>query len=222
MLEPVVSDHRNYATSDGEPIIHIHEDEWAMRNIFPLTVQEEVAAELDALSAASEKNRDPSGFGWNDIYAIQSPSSSYVETGLRIADAAAVLAPIMPRVRHFYATVGVMIGRAERDPLGSYEDDAWCFGLGSHCYLKLEVEADLVRRIWFDIESNNAKDMAALRRSMEAIDALMPSFVGDYVADAKVLISDATLLDQYFSRLDARIADDENWLREQSEKRQQP
>jgi len=48
-----------------------------------------------------EQNRDPSGFGWTAAHVVEPPSTTYVEAGLLIADAAASLGPIMPCVRRF-------------------------------------------------------------------------------------------------------------------------
>jgi len=97
------------------------------------------------------------------------------------------------------------VGQAGRDPLGSYEDDAWCFGFGPHCYLKLDVEGEHVRHIWFDLTSDAADHASALRRAMEAIDRLVPSFIADYHMDAEVPLGDADLLERHFAHRKAEI-----------------
>lgn len=50
-------------------VIHIHEDDWGMRNLYPLAVRREAEADVADAAAAAEKNRDPSGFGYTDIYS---------------------------------------------------------------------------------------------------------------------------------------------------------
>ena len=109
----------------------------------------------------------------------------------------------MPRVRHFYATIFSAIGRDERDPLGSYDDDAGCLGLGRHCCMKLEAKGQHVESIRFDLRSDRPDDGAALRRAIEAIDRLVPSLIADYFMDAEVPVADAALLDRYFAHLTA-------------------
>ena len=203
--EPARSNVASSGRAGGEPVIYIHEDDWGMRNLYPLTARAEVAADLDAAVASAERNRHPSGIGWTAVLIIKPPAISYVEAGLLIADAAAVLEPIMPRVRHFYATIFSAMGQAERDPSGSYEDDAWCFGFGSHCYLKLDVEGEHVKYIWFDLTSDAPEHVLALRRSMEAIDQLVPSFITDYFMEVEVPLKDVELLGRYFARHMAEI-----------------
>jgi hypothetical protein len=202
--DPARSDIRSSGSASDGPVIHIHEDDWGMRNLYPLAARAAVGADLDAAADSAERNRLPSGVGWEAVHIIEPPATSYVEAGLSIADAARVLEPIMPRVKHFYATVLSAIGRAERDPSGSYEDDAWCFGFGPHCYLKLDVEGEHVKRIWFDLTSDAPEHVSALRRSMEAIDRLAPSFIADYVMEAEVPVRDVGLLDHYFARHTAK------------------
>lgn len=204
--------------AEAERVIHIHEDDRRMRNLYPLVTQAEVSADMDAAAASGQQNRDPSGFGWTAVHLIKRPSTGYVEAGLLLSDAAATLEPIMPRVRHFYATAFSAIGRAERDPWGSYDDDAWCFGFGPHCYLKLDVKGEHVKSIWFDLTSDAPEDAAALRQAMEAIDRLVPSLIADYFMAAQVPVADVGLLDRYFAYCKANIEGAAQWLREQQEK----
>ena len=187
--------------ANPERVIHIHEDDRAMRNLYPLVTQAEVSADVDAAVAAGQKNRDPLGFGWTDEHVIKPPSTSYIDAGLLLPDAAAALAPIMPRVRHFYASILSKIAKAERDPLGLYDDDAWCFGFSSQCYVKLDAKGDHVERIWFDLRSDPTEHTIALRGAIEAIDRLVPSLVADYFMEVTVPVGDAELLDRYFTHL---------------------
>jgi len=130
---------------------------------------------------------------------IKPPSKTYVDAGLLLSDAAAALQGIMPRVRRFYAGTFASIGRERRDPFGSYEEDAWCFGFDEGCYLKLEPNGDHVERIWFNLGHAPPEHAAALRRAIEAIERLAASIVVDYFLDAAVPVGDAGQLDRYFA-----------------------
>ncbi len=189
----------------SENAIHIHEDHWAMRTLHPLAAEAEARAELAAAELAAERNRSPSGFGWTDIHIIKPPSISYRDIGLALAEAAAALAPVMPRVRRFSATIGMAIDTGEHDPFGSYEEDAWCYGLGDHCFLKLEPKGELVDQIWFDLASRDPEDMAALGAAIRAVDALAPSILVDHWMSLAGRIGDAGFLDGYFSTYRERV-----------------
>jgi hypothetical protein len=105
-------------------------------------------------------------------------------------------------VKRFYATATAGLGRETRDgPYGSYQEGTWCFGRGTHCYIKLDVRDGLVERIWFDLSSSDPADATALRLSIEAIDQLAPSLVADYVLDAEGLVADPDFLRDYFQLL---------------------
>jgi hypothetical protein len=181
--------------------IHVHEDDCGMRNLYPLAVRTEVEEDIAEAAAAAERNRDPSGFGYTDVYMAKSPSKDYAALGLTLVEVEAALTPILPRVRRFSATIFSAIGSAERDPYGSYEEDAWCFGLGPHCYLKLEANGSLVSNIWFDLDTNDQDAARQLRNAIEAIDALAPSVIADYFLDFAGPVSDAGVLDSYFANL---------------------
>jgi len=192
---------------DQAGAIHIHEDDWGMRNLYPLAAQSEALADLQDATVAGEKNRDPSGFGWTDVHIIKPPSKTYVDAGLLLSDAAGVLQPIMPRIRRFYAGTFASIGRERRDPYGSHEEDAWCFGFDQGCYLKLEPEGTHVQYIWFDLRHARPEHAEALRRAIEAIDRLVPSMIADYFLDVAVPVGDPSQLDRYFAEFDLRSAD---------------
>lgn len=174
-------------------LIRIHEDDWGLRNLYPLVSGTEILGDMKA-AAAGERNLAPSGAGWTDVHVIEKPSIGYAELGLLLADAAVALGRIMPRVHRFYSD-GF---RQELDPNGSYDDDAWCFGLGRGCFIKLDIQGDLVDAIWFDLWSNDPNCIDAMRRSIEAIEGLIPSVVADYRKDAFGRAGDAAFLDRYF------------------------
>lgn len=190
-------------------IIHIHEDDWGMRNLYPLAARVEAEKDMVDAIAAAQRNRDPSGFGYTGIYITKPPNADYTDTGLRICDIEQVLTPILPRVRRFNATVGSAMESAKRDPYGSYDDDAWCFGLGNHCYLKFEVEGPLVSEIWFDLNTDDAQAVYRLRNAVEAIEALAPSIITDYFLEFAGVVSEAGVLDSYLAALQRSCGADE-------------
>jgi hypothetical protein len=184
--------------------IHIHEDDRGMRNLYPLVTRAEVEADMDECVAAAERNRAPSDPGYTAIHQIEPPSQDYAEFGLTLAKAEEVLAPILPRIRRFYATAGSAIGSAERDPLGVYEEDAWCFGLDASCYIKLDANGPLVGNIWFNLDTEDVDVAHRLRRAIEAINALVSSIIADYFLHFSGSASDHKVLDSYFAALARR------------------
>jgi len=186
----------------GKALIHIHEDDWGLRTLHPLAARHEVAQDMDVSREAGERNCAPSGKGWTAVHVIRPASEDYSQTGLTPAAVAVVLEPIMPRVKRFYATAtsGFSLKPGE-DPYGYYNEDAWCFGRGPHCYIKLDVKEGFVCGIWFDLYGSSPADAAALRLSLEAIDRLVPSFVADYVLDAEGPVANAEFLSAYCKRL---------------------
>lgn len=182
--------------------IHIHEDDEGMRNLYPLAAEEEAAADMVAAHEAGERNRAPSGIGWTDVHMIRRPSIDYVHAGLRLADAAEALEAIMPRVRNFSATIMAGFDVNTHDHLGSYQGDAWCFGRGAQCFIKLEPMDELVRDIWFELRGTDATDSAALRAAIGAVHRLTPSYVTDYWLSFAGPADD-DVLDEYFALLAA-------------------
>ncbi|MDF7775012.1 hypothetical protein P1X14_07130 [Sphingomonas sp. AOB5] len=179
-------------------LIHIHEDNWEMRRLYPLAARAEAEADMRAAIAAAERNRLPSG-GYSDMHIIGAPDHTYVDAGLRLADAAAALEAVMPRVRRFHSTAMAGFDPACRDAMGSYNEDAWCFGLGTHCYVKIEPRGDLVERIWFDIESGDQDVLITLRKAFRAIDALSPSIITDYFLEMMGAVTDHGFMADYLT-----------------------
>jgi hypothetical protein len=201
--------HQTNATAmSADSVIHVHEDDWEMRNLYPLACRAEVAADMDDATAASERNLHPTGLGWTGVHVIKPPSTSYVDVNLLLSDAAAALSLIMPRVKRFYATIGSAINQPKRDPLGSYEEDAWSFGFGPYCYIKLEPEGDEhVERIWFDLRPTaEPEHIAGLKHALEAVDRLVPSLIADYFLDVVFPVGNAEQLDRYLAQLAHRGA----------------
>lgn len=197
------TEHDNAPSADAGAVIHIHEDDWGMRNLVPVEAIEEASRDIEAAGNFGTEHQHPSGFGWTEMYQAKEPSMGYSGAGLTLVAAAEVLARVMPRVQQFRATIFSYIGREDRDPYGSYEDDAWAFGFGHHCYIKLDREGDLVKSIWFDLQSDDPADVSALRRSIKAINDLIPSAISDYFLEAVVRVGDDQAMDAYFQdRLD--------------------
>ena len=200
--------------------IHIHEDDWGMRNLYPIEAADEAAAELRAAHEAGERNRLESGFGYADMHVIKPPAVDYVSVGLDLAAAATALEPIMPRVRIFNATISSAIGSEDRDPYGSYETEAWCFARSCDCFVKLEPAGDRVAGIWFELAGGDAGDAAAMRAAIEAIDRLAPSYLVDHWLSF-ACPTDPASLDAYFAAHAADVAEArrraEQWHAEQGD-----
>lgn len=186
--------------------IHIHEDDWAMRNLYPEDAADEVAAEVLAAYEAGERNRAPSGIGWTDIHMIKPPSIDYASVGLTLADAAMALNAILPRIKLFDATITAHLGAKEGDSMRPYEDETWCFGRSENCFIKLEPEGELVRDIWFELRGTDKADARAIRAAIEAVDRLAPSYLADYWLSF-ASPADPEGLDEYFALHAAKEAE---------------
>jgi hypothetical protein len=185
-------------------VIHIHEDDWGMRNLYPAAAKAEAEKDIAEAAAAAERNRDPSGFGYTDVYMANAPSTDYTDVGLAISDVEQALASILPRVKRFNATIGSAMGSANRDPYGPYEEDAWCFGLGNHCYLKVETKGQLVSGIWFDLDTDDGEAINRFKSAVLALEALTPSIIADYFLDFTGTISEPGVLDSYLAAIEGR------------------
>ena len=192
--------------------IHIHEDDWSMRNLYPLAALSDAVVDVEEAAKESERNRAPNGMGWSRVHLIKRSSIDYSVTGLQIADAASALERIMPRVRKFTATATAGFDPRVRDPLGSYDQDAYCYGFDSRCFIRLDLEKDRVnhvldlkldriKHIWFQCRTRDSEKLDALRGAILAIDSLAPSVIADYWDDSTGAVGDAGFLDLYFRRL---------------------
>ena len=182
-------------------LIHIHEDDWGMRSLHPIAAWPEAAADIDEAAAAGNRNRAPDGVGWTSVHVIAEPQIDFTSNGLSLEEAARLLAPLMPRVKRFVATSMAGFRTATRDPYGSYEENAWAFGFDAGCFIKLEPEGDLVRRIWFEASTGNTAHLAALRLAILAIDAIAECILIDYWSDSSGRVRDGGFLDRYFAAL---------------------
>jgi len=179
-------------------VIHIHEDDWGMRNLFPLAAFAEMKGDIAKSTVAAAEHQDASGFGYADVYLTEAPSISYADAGLLLADVERVLLPILPRLRQFRATSFQGMTSEKQDPYGTYLEDAWCFGLGRHCYLKLDENGPLVSGIWFGLDTDDEDAIGRLRAAIRAIDALVPSVVADYFLHISGPVGEDGVLDNYF------------------------
>lgn len=178
------------------PVIHIHEDDWCMRRLFPASARSEVIDQLDKSYAASQKNK--SGSGWNEIYLIEEPKVYYSEDRISVDSFIQALSQIAPRVRDFRATVGVCIDTEKFDALGSYETDALCFGFDAGSFVKAEIEGALIKQIWFDAWTEIPEYLDKLRAMILAVDKLSESYLADYHWNAGGLVRDTDFIDWYF------------------------
>lgn len=185
----------------GTGLIHIHEDDWGMRSLHPAAAWQEVAADLEKAVESGERHRAPDGVGWTALHVIADPAIDFAGIGLQVEVLARDLAAIMPRVPRFVATASAGFDPATHDAYGTYEKDAWCFGHGADCFIKLEPRDGLVRSIWFEARTNDPQRLADLRRAIEAVDRAAPAMIADYWADAAGLVRDTAFFDRYFNWL---------------------
>ena len=181
--------------------IHIHEDDWGLRNLYPVAALGAAAADVDEAARSGRENIVPDGIGWTNVHVIRAPSVDFTSTGLSVATLGLRLQAIMPRIRRFVATATAGFSGDRRDPYGSYDDDAWCFGFDAGCFLKLEISGDLVRHVWFEARPAGPQQLAALRRAIETVDAQAEAVIADYVEDAAGRVRDAAFMDRYFADL---------------------
>jgi DNA-directed RNA polymerase delta subunit len=67
--------------------IHIHEDSWGMRNLYPLAAVDEANADMDASDEVARKHQDTGLLGVADMHVIENPTTSYIEADLKLMDA---------------------------------------------------------------------------------------------------------------------------------------
>jgi len=189
------------AKSKAELSIHIHEDDWGMRSLVPLAAFAEIQQDIAKAQEASAKNAAPNGGGWTDMYIARPPSIDYSAIPLRLNDAVEVLAKHFPRIPKFTATASAGFSSDVRDPYGSYETEAQCYGTGSSCFIKLEHRDAVVNSIWFEGRTNKHEDISRLREAVIALNAIVPSVIADYWLSASGVISDRDFMDRYFDAL---------------------
>ncbi|HMB48980.1 MAG TPA: hypothetical protein VKN63_11950 [Afifellaceae bacterium] len=194
-----------HATVEMEPVIHIHEDDWGMRSLYPIEAMPEVDADLQEAIAAAERNRVPDGFGWTDIHQIEAPQKDYAQAGLRLSDASDALQAIMPRVSRFNATATAGFEPDVHDAWGSYEEGAYCYGYGASCFIKLETDGGLVQQIWFEGHEPETVHIQALRLAIEAIDRIIESMIVDYWQDCAGRVRDPEFFNRYVSLLAGNV-----------------
>jgi hypothetical protein len=178
-----------------------------MRSLYPAAALAHASRDVTHAMEAGERNREPGGMGWTDVYVIQDPTTSYLDVQLPLAQASRALAGLMPCVRKFYATASAGFDPGHRDPDGSYEEDAHCYGLHRRCFIKLEPEGELIKRIWFEANTDDAHELATLRAAILAIEGLARSAIADYRLDVAGAVADAEFLDRYFNKLAGADAD---------------
>lgn len=188
---------------EGELIdtIHIHEDDWGMRNLYPLSALTEAMRDITRAAEAGEKNRAPDGVGWMDVHVIGKSSVDYSSVPLPLAAITSAVEPLMPRVRRFTATAVAGFTAGAHDPYGTYQTDAYCFGFNADCFVKIEPAGDTVKSIWFECRTDDPQRIETLRKCFLRIDALAPSIIVDYWLDAAGRIADAEFLDAYVAAL---------------------
>lgn len=185
----------------SEPGIHIHEDAYGMRSLVPMAAFGEAHQDIEKAREAGERNASPTGLGWTDVYVAQAPSVDYSSIPLRLADAVKVFEKYFPRVRRFTATASAGFNPEIKDPFGSYQADAHCYGTGAACFVKLEHKDDIVLQIWFECWTNIRDDASQLRAALTEFNESVPSAIIDYYLSAAGKIGDVDFMNRYFEDL---------------------
>ena len=185
----------------SEPAIHIHEDDWGMRNLLPVGAFAEAQLDVARAADAADRNRAPGGVGWTDVHVIGAPSIDYSHVGLELAAITDALGVIMPHIRTFNATATAGLDPNTRDPWGSYEADAHCFGFDHTCFVKIEPAGTMVAQVWFECTTADSDRLSAFARAIRAIDGLAESAIADYWLNCAGRIRDAAFFDSYLRAL---------------------
>ena len=188
----------------SEPAIHIHEDDWGMRNLYPVGAFFKARTDVERAADAADANRAPDGVGFTDIHVISSPSIDYSDVGLELTAVADALGIILPRVKKFTATATAGFDPNVRDPWGSYEDDAYCYGFDQTCFIKIDPADGLVKQIWFECREAVPAKLSAFSRAIQTIDAIAESVIADYWLDRVGRVRDSTFLNTYMLELTER------------------
>lgn len=185
----------------SERAIHIHEDDWGMRNLYPVGALFEARAKVTRAADAADRNRAPDGGGFTDMHVINGPSIDYADIGLELGVLADALGSIVPRVKRFTATAMAGFEPNTRDAYGSYEEEAYCYGFDETCFIKLEPAGVLVKQIWFECRTLPPERLSAFERAILAVDALAESVVADYWLDQVGRVRDPAFFHAYLRQI---------------------
>ena len=185
-----------------EPVIHIHEDAYGMRSLVPIAAYAEAHQDVEKAREEGERNASPTGMGWTDVYVAQAPSIDFSSVPLRLADAVRVFEKYFPRISRFTATASAGFDPNVKDPFGSYQTQAYCYGTGAACFVKLEHKDDIVIQIWFECWTNVREDAFQLRAALTELNESVPSAIIDYYLSAAGKISDVDFMNRYFEALE--------------------
>jgi hypothetical protein len=171
--------------------IHIHEDHEGMRNLHPAQAISHISNDLAASEEHSAKHRAPDGAGWTELRVIQEPDFTFADLGIPVASLAPSLENVLPRIKKFE------LGFGENNPFHYLDHDAFCYGLGPHLFIKVEVDNDLVESIWFEARPINEDELLVLRLAIEAIDRVQSLSIVDYWLHMGGTAADRDFMDQY-------------------------
>lgn len=171
--------------------VHIHEDDEGMRSLHPAHAIDDIHRDISASQEHAEKHRAPGGVGWTKVRAIQRPAVSFDVLDVEVGSLARSLEDILPRIREFE------IGFGENNPFHYIQNDAYCYGLGPHLFIKVEEEAGKIESIWFEARPNNQDELVLFRKAIEAADRVQPLSIADYWLDMGGAVADQDFLDRY-------------------------
>ena len=187
--------------SEDGVLIHIHEDDWGMRELHPVAASAEAVALMEDERRASAANRSPDGLGWTELHVIESPEVGFADAGLTVERAVEILGAHLPKVQRFVATATAGLEEGVHDPLGVYDDDPICFGFDADAFVKVDVRDGGIAAIWFDLTHDGVAHASAMRQAFVDLDAEAPSVIADHHVDVIGAVRDASFLDGYFAAL---------------------
>lgn len=151
----------------------------------------EARSDIDAAIQAGISNKVPDDFGWTEMHMIRAPDATYASVGVELSQIAAAIVMYLPRICDFEVGFG----------LNLVDKDAQCYGFGRDLFVKLDGDDELLDAIWFDVRSENANELQALRQAFAAIEGVAPSIIADYWLNVLGPLGDVAFLDRYFSEL---------------------
>lgn len=175
--------------------IQIHEDDEGMRSLHPMQAIDEITAELLASSKHSEENRSPVGVGWTEVHAIRSPEAGFDSLHIPVLAVAEALEKHLPRIREFE------LGWGQNNPFHYLEADAYCFGLGTNLYVKIDVNNGLIESIWYEARPKDHEELTRLRQAIESINDVIELSCADYWLHMGGAIDDREFMDRYFGMI---------------------
>lgn len=178
----------------------IDEDMYGLTCLYPAEGYDEAVADMKASMEAGERNRDPNGCGWTDMYVIQPPTTTYESFKISRDELGQEIGQILPRATRMI--IGTHFD-PDTDPSSSWD----CITMNPHCYcighyspyIVLSGKDDMLSSIQFEPSYRDKEANCALRRAFQTIEKRVPSIVVDYQKNFIGPLADDAFMDKYFA-----------------------